>query len=57
MNMESSDLFLYGLIIVAALVIWLAIKVIKKVMLALLIIAVVVIIAAVVYFRFLQGGI
>jgi len=55
--MESSDFFLYGLIIVAALVIWVAIKVIKRVMMALVVIAAILLAAVFIYFRFLQNSI
>lgn len=54
--MESSDFLMYGLIIVAALFIWVAVKVIKKVMMALLVAAAILLAAAFVYFRFIQNG-
>ncbi len=52
--MESSDLFLYALLVIALLVLWFVIKVVKKVMVAMLVLGLLLIIGAVVYFRVLQ---
>ena len=52
--MEGSDLFLYAAIVVAALVLWIAVKVVKKVMVALLVTGVMILLAAALYFNLLK---
>ncbi|MFN0156789.1 MAG: hypothetical protein ACKVRP_01805 [Bacteroidota bacterium] len=52
--MESSDLFVYALLVIAALALWIVIKVVKKVMVTLLVMGVLLILGAVVYFRVLE---